>query len=73
MQFLGQMSVAQRIKHLEAHVETIIAEIASLKLATTVKEPIPINLFTASGMSAPPEPIKELYVLYDFETNGGLI
>jgi len=66
-------SVATRIKHLEAHLETIIAEIQELKLITRTDpvQSVPQNLFTAAlRPPASPEPVKELYVLYDFETNG---
>ena len=67
-------SVAERIPHLENHLEPIIAEIASLKLATGNTTPHVrgdvdyVSLYNPPP--APPEPVKELYVLYDFETNG---
>ena len=58
-------TVAARIQHLEAHIETIIAEIASLKIATGMPPDV-----TRYAPQAAVEPVKELYVLYDFETNG---
>ena len=67
-------TVASRILHLENHIETLIAEIASLKLATNNTTPHVRGDVTHASLYAPPPaaslPVKELYVLWDTETNG---
>lgn len=61
-------SVAARITNLEAHLETILAELKSLKLETS-SQPIPMSIARPSSHN-PLVLNKELYVLWDTETNG---
>ena len=66
------MDIVRRIAVLEGQIEEMVSELARLKVATTTASSpppaLPIDIFYPNGEQKPD--LKELFVLFDFETGG---